>query len=294
MRCVARILPLASVALVALAVAGCHRGFEVALTQLTEAQKLADDMRVQLHRSSEAVQRAIMADTDELSSGFAREAQEAAAALEADRQSLDPILAKIGSQQELNLAEQFGEAFGRLQELDRTLLALAVENTNGKAQRLAFGPAREAADALRDHLERTVRSAPPQKTARAELLALRIELGVREVQALQAPHIAEADDAAMTELEQRMARSESAARTSLAELAKLLGTPAERDLAAAREQLERFAQVQRELIALSRENSDVRSLAVALGERRTLAASADAAASGLRDELAKHGLQATR
>src|SRR5262245_40910909 len=104
------------VALALLLAAGCHRGIGVALTHQIEAQRLAADMRVQLHRSAEAVQRAIMADTDEASADFAREAQEATAALEADRRALEPILGEIGSEQEIELARDFTDAFGRLQE----------------------------------------------------------------------------------------------------------------------------------------------------------------------------------
>jgi hypothetical protein len=280
--------------LAALAVGGCRRGIDVALTQQIEAQRLAADMRVQLHQSAEAVQRAIMADTDEVSADFAREAEQASAALEGNRQAIEPILAKIGSDEEVRLAQEFGAALGRLRDLDRTLLALAVENTNVKAQRLSFGPAREAADALRDHLDRAARAAPARNALRAEILATRAQLAVREIQAIQAPHIAESEDAAMTALEQQMTGSESSARGSVDELAQVLGAAGASELAAAREQLERFAQANRELLALSRENSDVRSLAAALGERRTLTAACDSALIALQAELAKHGLEATR
>ncbi len=44
-------------ALAVLAVAGCHRELDVALTKQIQAQKLAADMRVELHRSAEAAQR---------------------------------------------------------------------------------------------------------------------------------------------------------------------------------------------------------------------------------------------
>ena len=283
-----------ALALVALSVCGCHRGLDAALTQQIEAQKLAADIRVQLHRSAEAVQRAIMAASDDSSSAFASEAREANSALEADLAAIEPIVSQIGSKDEVRLAQDVRAVFGRLQEVDRTLLELAVENTNGKAQRLSFGPARESADALRDHLDAAVRAAPPAQAMRAQLLAARVQLGVREVQALQAPHIAEAEDGAMTALEKQMADSEAAARASLAELSERLGSAGAVELAAAREQLDRFAATQHELLALSRENSDVRSLAVALGDRRTLTASCDAAVTALQEELAMHGLQATR
>jgi hypothetical protein len=281
-------------ALAVLAVVGCHRRLDVALTQQIEAQKLAADLRVQLHGSAEAVQRSIMADTDESASAFAAEARQASAALEADLAAIEPIVAQIGSQDEVRLVQDTRTAFGNLQELDGTLLALAVENTNVKAQRLSFGPARESADALRDHLDAAVRAAPSAKALRAQLLAARAQLGVREIQALQAPHIAEAEDAVMKQLEEQMAISESAARAALADLSQLLGPTGAAELGAAREQLDRFAQTQHDLLALSHENSDVRSLAVALGDRRTLTAACDAAATGLQQELAKHGLEATR
>jgi hypothetical protein len=43
--------------------------------------------------------------------------------------------------------------FAEYRVLDRKILDLAVENTNLKAQRLALGPAQEAADAFRDALK---------------------------------------------------------------------------------------------------------------------------------------------
>ena len=274
--------------------AGCDRAPKAALIQVGEAQELAADLRVQLHRSAGSVQQAIMADTDESSSAFVSDARESGATLDADLARIEPIVSQIGSPDEVRLVQDAKSARDRLREIDRTLLELASENTNAKAQRLAFGPAREAADGLRSHLDGAVRAARPAQALRAQLLATRVQLGVREIQALQAPHIAEADDAAMTALEQQMAASEASARAALAELTQLLGSAGQAELEAAREQLDRFAQTQRELVELSRANSDVRSLAVALGDRRTLTATCDAALTALQQELAKHGLEATR
>ena len=281
-------------ALALLAFAGCDRSPSVALIQQMDAQRLAADMRVQLHRSAEAAQRAIMADTDEASAGFVREAEEAAHALETDQRALEPIVAEIGTDREKQLAQDFGTAFAKLRELDRTLLPLAVENTNVKAQRLSFGPAREAAEALRGHLDRAAQQAPAAKSDKAQLLALRVQLGVYGILTLYAPHIAEADDAVMTDLEKQMTASESSARASFGELSQLLGVKAEPELTPAREQLDRFAQIHQEILALSRKNSDVRSLASALGEKRELTAACDAALIALQDELAQHGSRATR
>src|SRR5688572_16903 len=210
-----------ALALVWLAMTGCGE-LDVALTQQIEAQQLAGDMRVQLHRSAEAGQRAIMADTDEASADFVREAREAADALEADRRAIEPILAEIGTDDEQQRIREFATAFEALQQLDRALLPLATENSNAKAQRLAFGPAREAADTLCDHLERARRTATREEAARAGLFAARVQLAVREIQALQAPHIAEADVEAMTRLEKQMGDAEASARAALDDLVNLL------------------------------------------------------------------------
>ena len=59
-------------------------------------------------------------------------------------------------------ARRFPGAFAKYRELDRGVLELAVENTNLKAQRLAFGPAQQAADAFRDSLEHVASAAPAE------------------------------------------------------------------------------------------------------------------------------------
>jgi signal transduction histidine kinase len=117
---------------------------------------------------------------------------------------------------------------------------------------------------------------------------------VREIQALEAPHIAEVEDAAMTSLEEQMAASEAAAGGSLAELSSLLGPAAREALGSARAELDRFAELQKQIVSLSRQNTDVRSLAVALGSKRRLTAACDATLAALQEALAKRGSRATR
>jgi hypothetical protein len=285
------ILP-ASLAL--LATGGCHRHLDVYFTRQLEARKLAADLRVQLHRSAEAVQRAIMAESDDDAQAYAQEARTASAALADDLRAIEPIAAQLELPEASAALAGFAKTFDRLQDLDRSLLELAVENSNVKAQRIEFGPAREAADAFAKSLEDAVRAAPPAEALRADLLAARAQLGVREIQALQAPHIAEAEDAVMTRYEQQMSASESAARAALDELSRRLAPAGRHDLDAAREQLDRFAQVNRELLSLSRQNTDVHSLAVALGEKRVNTANGDAALAALQDALSQDRFRATR
>lgn len=73
----------------------CGPDLEAAFTQLMDARRLAADMRVQLHRSVGAAQRAVMAESDDAAADFAREAEEATRALEQDLESIEPMLERL-------------------------------------------------------------------------------------------------------------------------------------------------------------------------------------------------------
>ena len=109
---------------------------------------------------------------------------------------------------------------------------------------------------------------------------------MREIQVLQAPHIAEADEAVMTRIEKQMATEEAAARGALANL-KTVTEPASRpQLDAAAAALDRFMGINAQIIELSRRNTNVRSLALALGQKRTLTAACEDRLHALQDALA--------
>jgi hypothetical protein len=117
---------------------------------------------------------------------------------------------------------------------------------------------------------------------------------VREIQVLQAPHIAESDDAAMTRMEKRMAAAEAAARGALAMLGSLVRPASRPPLVAATAALDRFMGLNAQIIALSRRNTNVRSLALSLGQKRMLTAACEDSLRALQDALAKRGFSATR
>ena len=174
-----------------LAAAGC-RGAPV-LTQLLDARKLVADLRLQLTKAADASNRAVMAETDTASGAAAREAEEATGAIQRDTQALQPILRDLAYAYEMRLLDEFDRRFTEYRTLDRTILGLAVENTNLKAQQLSFGPAREAADAFRDSLEAVARAS--KDAWRVHALVASAVANVREIQVLEAPHIAESDQA---------------------------------------------------------------------------------------------------
>lgn len=271
---------------------GCQGGQNAVLAQLTQARQLAGDLRVEFHKAADASDRAVMADTDEASIAFASEANRMKALVKSTSAALEPILAHLAFPDELKSLRDFGAHFSEYEQLDRGILELAVENTNLKAQRLSFGPARGAADAFRDAAEALAPTAKDR--CQADALVAKAVLAVREIQVLQAPHIAESSDDIMTTLEKEMTAREASAKQALAALGGLLDAKARPRVAEASAAFERFQALGREILKLSRRNSNVRSLELSVRQKPAVTAACDESLRVLQDALGREGFTATR
>jgi hypothetical protein len=98
----------------------------------------------------------------------------------------------------------------------------------------------------------------------------------------------------MTRLEERMVAAEATARSSLKVLSGLVLPASRPQLAAATAAFDQFMGFNTQIIGLSRRNSNVRSLALSLGEKRTLTAACEDSLRALQDALGKRGFTATR
>ncbi len=272
--------------------AGCH--WDTAFERLQEARRLAADLLVRFLKASDAGNRAVMADTDEASVAFAREARDSTERAQKDADTLALLLQGLGLSSEARLLDEFRTKFAAYRALDRNILDLAVENTNLKAQRLSFTSARDAADALQESLDAVVRETSAKDSWHVKALAATAMASAREIQALEAPHIAEADDGTMTRLEKRMAAEETAARSAIGTLEGVIQPASRPRLAAANAALDRLMSVNAQIVRLSRRNSNVRSLALSLNQKRTLAAACEANLRAVQDGLARRGFTGTR
>jgi len=277
-----------------IAASGCAGPLDTSLEKLLRARSLSADLLVQFATAADAGNRAVMAATDEGANAAAREAHGALEAVRKDIEALDPVLGELRYSAERKLLSEFSTRFAEYRTLNDSILGLAVENTNVKAQRLSFGSGQEASVAFQEALERVRQSAPAERRWQVEAIAARAVAAVRGIQVIQAPHIAEADDAAMTAMEKRMAAAEGTARAALVELAAIASPGARPQVTAAVAALDRFLAVNAEIVVLSRRNSNVRSLALSLGQKRVLAAQCEEALRALEDALAKRGLGGTR
>jgi hypothetical protein len=267
---------------------------QTVLTQLIDARRVASELHVQFTQATEAANRAVMAETDDSAAAAAEEARRARQVVERDIQTLRATLESLHYRNDVRHLDDFESRFKEYRRLDDDILPLSVENTNVKAQRLSFGPSREAAQSFHAALEQAIRTSAAKDSGLAEAVAARARIAVLEIQVLYAPHIAEAQDAAMTVMETQMTAAVNRASKALDELRGMLPSTASAQLDAASAALDRFLSIHKEIITLSRRNSDVRSLALSLGEKRKVTAECEAHLQALEDALAKHEFTATR
>ena len=272
----------------------CCGDTNAAFERLARARQLSADLLIQFTKAADLSDRAVMADTDEASVQWATEAGHAKQALHADIDALGPLLQQAAYTNESEMLQEFINHFHEFDALDRRILDLAVENSNLKAQRLSYGPAQDAADAFRDDLGKLVAATPDAERWHVQALAGQAVSTVREIQVLQAPHIAEADDEVMTRLEARMATSETGARQALSALAALVSPTLRPRVAAATQTLDQFMALNAQILALSHQNTNVRSLALSLKEKPALATACEESLRRLNEALARRTPVAAR
>ncbi|MFN7914243.1 MAG: hypothetical protein U0Q55_02805 [Vicinamibacterales bacterium] len=273
---------------VALSVAASACGpSQPVLLRLMEARRLAAVLHTSFTRANEASERAVLADTDDVSAAAAREAAEATAAAGRTLSELEALVQTLGYSGEVETLKTFRGRFDEFQKLDGEILALAVENTNLKAQRLSFGAARELGEQIATELAplraaQAGEQAAPAEAIRANVFALLF---------LQARHNAEAQDAEMSRLE---AQANALIVETRVRFTELSGKGNAAQVLAAVSLFNRLVATHDEVIALSRRNTNVRSLALTLGRKRVVVADCEAELAALQQALAGHGSQATR
>jgi hypothetical protein len=231
--------------------------------------ELVTQVRLALASASEAEKSSVLAITDEASQGYAEQARAATQHAESTRGELQLLLQQGGTAHEADLFAQFSQAFVEFKRVDNELLALAVKNTNIKAYGLAFGPATKSIDEMTAALTNIVaKSAAWPESRNIALLALGAQNAALRAQVLLAPHIAEESDKRMDEFEARMNERAREVRKDLDELARLPKLGGDPDLAKATSAYQGFSAVKTQVLALSRENTNVRSLSMSLTQKR--------------------------
>jgi len=222
--------------------------------------ELVNQIRLSLATAAEAEKAAVMAITDEESQTSADRTRAATTAAERARVELEGLLKPA----ERSLFAQFSQAFTDLQRVDNEVLDLAVKNTNLKAAALAFGPATAAIKELD--------AALAQLTSLAATMA---RVGAWRMLAALPPHIAEESDAKMDAMEAQMTKEDREVRRSLDELANPTATAS----------YAQFSELRMQILKLSRENTNVRSLTISLTQKRNALALCQDALTALQQAI---------
>ena len=233
--------------------------------------ELVHAVRIALAGVSEAQNSAVMSSADEDRRYFVAQAQAASSDLDHNLEDLKNALTAHRNQQQLELLSRVEEALREFDRLDKVLLDLAVQNSNRRAYALAIGPATKALEEMEAVLSRIV-TAHDDATDENNRQILRLANGARisalHIRVLLLPHIAEEQDQTMDELEAQIAREDRGVVQSLESLSELLKPNDTSDIEKARSLYAEFDKLRGQIITLSRENTNVRSLSLSLNEKR--------------------------
>ena len=154
-------------------------------------RRLSAALRVHFAKATEAANRAVMADTDDASVAAAREAQEAAAAVERDVEQLRPMLRSLGLRRRAALPRGVHRALRRVPADRRGDPAAGGREHQHQGAAPAVRSARAARPTRsgRRWPTRRGRRGPPP-SPRREMLAARATAALLDMQLLLARHIA--------------------------------------------------------------------------------------------------------
>ncbi len=269
--------------------------FEPIFVNDVKKVQLVSEMRVKLNASVEAEKSAVLAETDEASRAYADQALQLSAAVEEARSELGVLIEREKMGREVDLFREFSACWERFRQIDQELLPLSVLNTNLKAYALSFDSAQTAVNRLEASLNALISSgAPDDKSCRITRLAMRTLVAALKIHALQAPHIAENRQEKMDEIETTMRAQNALINASLDALSFLMNPKGKPLIDAATEAYAEFWRINTEVMNLSRQNSNVRSLNLSLGQKRNTTVQCQDALAALEQAIQSKVYKATR
>jgi hypothetical protein len=269
--------------------------YEDTYKNIVKKREILSQMRANLHKSVEMEKNAVMALTDEESRDFADQSLAASAVVEQNQKQLNLLIEAAPLQDERNLASEFNTCWTELRKLDQVILELAVQNTNLKAASLSRVKGAEAMQRFEHALKDVMKSYSGTRNEGrvAGLIFGAITAGLK-IQNLHGFHIAEASDEKMDQIEAQMKTEENEASKSLDELAGIVGEKSRHDLLQAKTAFSEFMEVTAEVIKLSRQNSNIKSLELSLGKTRKVTAQCDEILAAFQEAVQGRTFKATR
>lgn len=240
------------------------------LAYSSQKAELLADMNIELLRAIEAEKNAVLGLTVADSKNFAAEALRATQELDQHQQKLEAIPEQENTPQEQELIQAFALCWQQFKALDKQLLGLATQNSNLRAQQLSVTAASQAAQNFESHLGKLIQS--PSSTANVQSAGQQALIAALKILSLHQPHIQAAQDQQMERLEKQIRAYNSQARHQLKSLAGLIPASARPELTSAERAYAQFMRSTAEILRLSRQNSNLKSVELSLGKKRLLSA----------------------
>ena len=269
--------------------------FETVLTNTTKVVEIVSRMRINLLKSTDLEKGAVMAITDEESQDLVEQSRKSADAVERDYHELKGLIDSEKIDEEMKLLQEFSDNWNNFRVIDKELLSLAVENTNIKAANLSYTAAAQAI-ANFERLLSELMDIPISDGERAQMakLAYQAATAAFMIYSLEAPHINEAQDKKMDELENLMGMNEKKVRNALSNLSRLTGQHGRIIFSDSLLAFSKFMEVHKEVVRLSRMNTNIKSLQLSLGQKRKVAAQCEEILNSLQATVQSRSFKATR
>jgi len=234
---------------------------------------LLSTMRIHLLEAIAAEKNAVLAITDEASEAFAAQARQAADDVENSRKEIESIIHQEKFPRETEMINEFNSCWAQYRKLDETILDLAIQNTNLKAQKISATQCAQELEHFEASLNRLIhRNTNGSQCNKAVMLSYEALTAGLKIFALHKAHIEEADDQEMDKIEQSIKSYDESARKALESLRGLasLSDSDNEDLKNTETAYERFMNLTGEVLKLSRKNTNIKSADLSLGKLRLI------------------------
>ncbi len=274
---------------------GQNARYETVISNTTKVVEIVSRMRINFLKSTDLEKGAVMAITDEESKDLAEQSRKSSDAVERDYHELKGLIDAAEIDKEMNLLKEFSDNWNNFRVIDKELLSLAVENTNIKAANLSYTAAAQAI-ANFERLLSELMDIPISDGERAQMakLAYQAATAAFMIYSLEAPHINEAQDKKMDELENLMGMNEKKVRNALRNLSRLTDQQGSIIFNDASLAFSKFMEVHKEVVRLSRMNTNIKSLQLSLGQKRKVAAQCEEILNSLQATVQSRSFKATR
>ena len=251
---------------------------------------LLSSMRVHLLEAIEAEKNAVLAITDEASEDFAAQARQAADGVESSRKEIESIIHQEKLPRETEMINEFNLCWSHYRKLDETILDLAIQNTNFKAQKISATQGAQEMARFEESLNRLIhRNTNGSQCNKAVMLSYEALTAGLKIFALHKPHIEEADDQKMDKIEQSINSYDESARKALGSLRSIADSGDNEDLKNAETAYERFMNLTGEVLKLSRMNTNIKSAELSLGKKRLISSQCQEILATLQETVQAQG-----